>query len=64
MASIFGGTGRPSKDESERRRVEFFRLVAAGVDFDVAARDAQIKPERALKLLSHPDVRPLIARAA
>lgn len=64
MASIFGGIGRPSKDESERRRVEFLRLVAAGIDFDVAARDAQIKPERALKLLSHPDVRPLLAKAA
>lgn len=63
-ASVFGGKGRPSPEESERRRVEFVRLIAAGEDFDVAAERARIAPKRALKLLSHPDVRPLLSQAA
>jgi hypothetical protein len=62
--SAFGGTGRPSPEESDRRRREFLRLVAAGVDFDEAAKLSRIKPLRALAILSHPDVRPLLARAA
>jgi len=57
-------TGRPRAAESERRRREFLRLVAAGADFDAAAREARIKPARALKLLSHPDVRQLLTKAA
>lgn len=56
--------GRPRAAESNARRREFIRLIVMGVDFDVAARDAQIKPERALKLLSHPDIRPLIVTRA
>lgn len=59
--SAFGGKGRPSTVESERRRVEFLRLIAAGKPFDVAARDSKIGPLRALSILSHPDVRPLLA---
>jgi hypothetical protein len=62
--SAFGGKGRPTPEESERRRQEFIRLVAAGKPFDEAARDSRIQPMRALAILSHPDVRPLLARAA
>lgn len=59
--SAFGGKGRPSPEESERRRIEFVHLIAAGEPFDVAAEKARIAPKRALRLLSHPDVRPLLA---
>jgi len=62
--TVMADTGRPRAAESERRRCEFLRLVSAGSDFDAAARAARIKPERALKLLSHPDVRPLLTKAA
>jgi len=64
MASAFGGVGRPSIAESARRRREFLRLVVEGVPGDEAARRARIKPERALAILTHPDVRPLLAAAA
>lgn len=57
-------TGRPRAAESEQRRRDFIRLVAAGVDFDQAAKQSKIKPLRALAILSHPDVRPLLAQAA
>lgn len=59
--SVFGGTGRPSKDESDRRRCEFLRLIKEGIAGDEAARSAQIDPYRALAILTHPDVRPLLA---
>jgi hypothetical protein len=62
--TIFGGTGRPSPAESDRRRREFLRLVAEGVPFDEAAKQSRIKPLRALAILSHPDVRHLLVRAA
>lgn len=62
--SVFGGKGRPSPAESDRRRREFLRLVAEGAPFDEAARTARIQPLRALAILSHPDVRPLLGRAA
>lgn len=65
MQSIFGGAGRPTADESDRRRVEFLRLVLdEGKDFDEAAALARISHKRALRILSHPMVRPLLARAA
>jgi hypothetical protein len=59
--SAFGGRGRPSKRELERQRRDFLQFVAAGTPFDEAARLARIKPERALAILTHPDVRPLLA---
>jgi hypothetical protein len=62
--SPFGGTGRPKAAESERRRVEFVRLVAAGTPLVEAARIARIKPERALALLDTPEMRRLIALVA
>jgi hypothetical protein len=61
VASVFGGAGRPSTEESDRRRREFLRLIVEGVPGDEAARRARIKPERALAILTHPDVRPLLA---
>lgn len=64
MASKFGGIGRPSHADLEHQRLEFLRLVAAGAPFDEAARQSGIKPLRALEILSHPDVRPLLAEAA
>lgn len=59
--TVIGGTGRPTADESDRRRLEFVRRVAAGADFDDAAVSAKIKPLRALKLLSTPELRAIIA---
>lgn len=56
--------GRPRAAESAARRREFLRLVVAGVPGDEAARKARIKPERALAILTHPDIRPLLAAAA
>lgn len=51
--SVFGGVGRPSDEESARRRREFLRLVfAEEVEGDEAARQARIKPERALAILT------------
>lgn len=64
MPSMFGGVGRPSVEEAARRRREFLRLVVEGLPFDEAAKRAQVKPERALRILSHPDVRELVARRA
>lgn len=55
--------GRPRASESERRRQRFVALVAEGVAFDVAAELARIKPQRALALLSQPEMRQLIAAA-
>ena len=49
--SIFGGTGRPTKSESERRRREFVRLLANGKSFADAALEAKVKPDRALQIL-------------
>jgi hypothetical protein len=56
--------GRPRAADSDARRREFLRLIVAGVPGDEAARQARIKPTRALAILTHPDVRPLLARAA
>lgn len=56
--------GRPRAADSDARRLEFLRLVVSGVPGDEAARTARIKPERALAILTHPDVRPLLAQAA
>lgn len=63
MSKGFGGVGRPSKVQLEQQRREFLRLVAEGVDFDEAATRSQIKPIRALAILSHPEVRPLLRAA-
>lgn len=49
--SSIGGTGRPNTSESERRRLEFVRLLAGGRSFRDAATEARITPERALDLL-------------
>lgn len=59
-----GNHGRPRAADSDARRREFLRLVVAGVPGDEAARQARIKPERALAILTHPDVRPLLSQAA
>jgi hypothetical protein len=58
--------GRPTRTESDRRRHEFLRLIAAGKSGDIAAEQARIKPERALAILTHPHGREalLAAKAA
>lgn len=63
MTRRFDGVGRPSNAEIKRQQREFRRLVVAGVDIEEAAREARIKPERALAVLT-PIVRSLLARAA
>lgn len=50
--SVFGGTGRPSSDDSNERRLKFLRLVSEGTEPDAAARAARISTERALKILA------------
>jgi DNA-binding MarR family transcriptional regulator len=60
-ASVWGGTGRPSPAESDRRRKEFVRLIVSGADFAAAAREARIQPMRALAVLSEREMRQLIA---
>lgn len=47
-------TGRPSKLEQQRRTARFIALAAAGVRLDLAARQAGVKPERALRIVSDP----------
>lgn len=59
-----GQPGRPRGVESERRRREFIRLVAAGTPFDRAAVSARVQPVRALAILSEPEVRQIIGGAA
>lgn len=54
-------TGRPDAVETQRRTKEFIRLVVDGEDFAVAAERACVKAERALSILSQPEVRQLIA---
>lgn len=54
-------TGRPRGPESDRRRREFIRLVIAGTPLLDAAREARIKPERALALLDTPEGSAIIA---
>ncbi len=61
--NTFGGVGRPSLEEIERQQREFRHLIAAGVDVEEAAKQARIKPERALAVLA-PIVRSLLTRAA
>jgi hypothetical protein len=48
---VFGGTGRPPDEESRRRTQHFWALVTAGIDWDVAAKRARVREERALRLL-------------
>lgn len=55
--------GRPSLEESEHRRMQFIRLVAAGVSLVDATAAARIKPERALKLLDTSELRQIIAES-
>jgi hypothetical protein len=47
-------TGRPREHESRRRTSEFLRLLAGGAMPHDAARQAGVKPERALRLLGDP----------
>ena len=51
---------RPLRVESEARAVLFVEHVAAGARLDVAARQARMKPERALRLVSAPDFWPRV----
>lgn len=44
--------GRPSKHEQRRRTATFLALCATGMRYDLAARQAGVKPERALRLVS------------
>lgn len=47
--------GRPSKHEQRRRTATFLRLCATGMRYDLAARQAGVKPERALRIVSDRD---------
>lgn len=47
--------GRPSKHEQRQRTARFLALAAAGMRLDLAARQAGVKPERALRLVSDRD---------
>ena len=47
--------GRPSKAEERRRTARFLTLAATGVRLDLAARQAGVKAERALRLVSDRD---------
>lgn len=44
--------GRPTAVEQRDRTARFLLLAADGVRLDLAAREAGVKPERALRLLS------------
>lgn len=50
-----GTVGRPSKHEQRRRTARFLALAAAGMRLDLAAAQAGVKPERALRLVSDRD---------
>jgi len=50
-----GHVGRPSKAEEHRRTARFLALAATGVRLDLAAREAGVKAERALRLVSDRD---------
>jgi hypothetical protein len=63
VESKFGGIGRPSAGESERRRMEFVRLIASGASLGEAQRGARVSLQRALDLLDPPEMRKLAARA-
>lgn len=58
------GPGRPRGAESDARRREFVRLIASGAEFHQAAREARVQPFRALAILSEPEIRQIIGRAA
>jgi len=62
--SKFGGVGRPTNQEADRRRHEFARLIASGATLGEAQRGARISLQRALDLLDPPEMRQLAARAA
>jgi len=47
--------GRPSKHEQRARTARFLALAAAGMRLDLAAQQAGVKPERALRLVSDRD---------
>lgn len=49
--------GRPNGLESERRTREFLRLLGDGCDPLVAAREAQVKTDRVVRLLADPHFR-------
>lgn len=62
--SKFGGIGRPTNEEADRRRHEFARLIASGATLSEAQRGARISLQRALDLLDPPEMRQLAARSA
>lgn len=64
VSTPFGGHGRPSNEEQQRRESEFTRLLVAGADLDEAARVSNLHPMRALKLLSAREMRQLAAECA
>jgi hypothetical protein len=49
--SVFGGTGRPSSDDTRARTRELLRHLASGLGLRDAARRAKVKPDRVLGLL-------------
>ena len=57
---VTGTIGRPSADEQARRTDVFLRLAAGGARLDVAARDARVKPDRALRIVSDPGFWPRV----
>lgn len=64
VSTPFGGHGRPSNEEQERRETEFKRLLVTGAALDEAARRSQLHPMRALRLLSPREMRQLAAECA
>lgn len=48
-------SGRPDAFESRRRTARFLQLVAAGHTLREAAREAGVKPDRALDLIQDRD---------
>lgn len=49
--------GRPREPETRRRTAEFLRLLGHGTMPHDAAKQAGVKPERALRLLGDPAFR-------
>lgn len=58
--SVWGGTGRPSRDESERRTARFLCAVADGKDAVEAAKAAHLSPWKALRIVTESDFRDVV----
>ncbi len=54
-AAMSAIAGRPSKHDQRARTARFLALCATGMRYDLAARQAGVKPERALRLVSDRD---------